>query len=768
MAWGLNTWDQCSVSGPNQNYLSIAAGGNHSLGLKSDGSVIGWGDNESGQCDVPSPNSDFVAIAAGYWHSLGLKSNGSIVAWGSNENGNIHNILDVPLPNRDFVSIAAREFFSLGLKSDGSVVAWGDNEKGQCNVPAPNSGFIEIAAGYLHCLGLKSDGSIVAWGLNTSGQCNVPAPNAGFVAVAGGEDYSLGLKADGTIVAWGSNTYGQCNIPVPNRNFVAIAGGSGHALALVLEGDLQVTLTPSEAIAAGARWRLTDETKDVWHDNTVYDPVSKSSSTLLRTRIGSHTLTFKDLYGWTKPADRTVELNTTETVQVAGEYVRINWPLSTTCTSGTVQVTPAGSSFPHGTTVTLTVQPDAGTWFNHWTGDVPAGWERVSPLPLTMDATKTLTAHLSSGPPPPTPVLTSFKINNGAATAVNPTVVLANICTDETSRSVAQYLASESSDFVGASWKPYGTVSMFRLSRGAGVKTVYYKVKNSVGAESTVTSDTITLAGDDFSVVAWGYNGNRQCDVPSPNRNFIGIAGGEGRSVGLKADGSVVMWGEVGGNLPSPNSGFVSAVVGEHYAFLKSDGSTVGGSNGRSPSPNRDIVAIASGHDFNLGLRSDGSIIRWGYGPILPSPNRDFVAVAAGWHHGLGLKTDGSVVQWGNISGEVPSPNKDFVAIAGGYPHSLGLKSDGSIVEWGGNKTGGSTVPSPNRDFVAVAAGQSFSAGLKSDGSIVVWGSGANTKYIVPQPNSGYVALAAGDTHLLALVATGDLQVSLTPPEAIA
>ena len=54
----------------------------HSLGLKSDGTIVAWGHNGSGQCNVPAPNADFVAVAGGGYHSLGLKSDGTIVAWG--------------------------------------------------------------------------------------------------------------------------------------------------------------------------------------------------------------------------------------------------------------------------------------------------------------------------------------------------------------------------------------------------------------------------------------------------------------------------------------------------------------------------------------------------------------------------------------------------------------------------------------------------------------------------------------------------------------
>jgi alpha-tubulin suppressor-like RCC1 family protein len=62
--------------------VAIAAGGAHSLALKSDGTVVAWGSNFSGQMRVPSGLSGVVAIAAGDAHSLALKSDGTVVAWG--------------------------------------------------------------------------------------------------------------------------------------------------------------------------------------------------------------------------------------------------------------------------------------------------------------------------------------------------------------------------------------------------------------------------------------------------------------------------------------------------------------------------------------------------------------------------------------------------------------------------------------------------------------------------------------------------------------
>ena len=110
------------------------------------GSIVGWGV----QVTVPqSALTDLVAVAAGDEHSLGVKADGAIVAWGYNGFGQC----DVPVPNSGFVAAAGGGYFSLGLKTNGSIVAWGDNGPG--DPPAPNSGFVAVAAGMFHSLGLR-------------------------------------------------------------------------------------------------------------------------------------------------------------------------------------------------------------------------------------------------------------------------------------------------------------------------------------------------------------------------------------------------------------------------------------------------------------------------------------------------------------------------------------------------------------------------------------------------------------------------------------
>lgn len=86
--------------------------------------------------------------------------------------------------------------------------------------------------------------------------------------------------------------------------------------------------------------------------------------------------------------------------------------------------------------------------------------------------------------------VTSLAVGNGAVTTTQRTITLNNACAG----APTQYLASESADFSGATWKTYVTAPSFSLSAGNLTKRVYFKVKDVGGTESPVVSDTIALA----------------------------------------------------------------------------------------------------------------------------------------------------------------------------------------------------------------------------------------------------------------------------------
>ena len=215
--------------------MAISAGVAHSLALKSDGTAVGWGADFYGETMPPTGLTGVVAICISYLHSLALKSDGTVVAWGAGMTNNPSDGVDfgqsiVPPGLSNVVAIAAGFYHSLALKSDGTVVAWGDNTYGQTNVPMTVTGVVAIASGYYHSLALRSDGTVVGWGYNGYGETT--SPTAGVVAIAAGYLHSLALRSDGTVVGWGYNGYGAVTPPAGMNGMQAIATGIYHSLAL--------------------------------------------------------------------------------------------------------------------------------------------------------------------------------------------------------------------------------------------------------------------------------------------------------------------------------------------------------------------------------------------------------------------------------------------------------------------------------------------------------------------------------------------------------
>ena len=223
VAWGENTNGQCNVpAGPRLRrhrgrvFTTIWRCGPTARSSPGATTRADSAGSRRGRSSWPSPPET--------WHSLGIRSDGSLVAWGWNDDRQC----DVP-PGHDYIDISGGYYHSLALKADRSIVAWGGNGDGQCNVPAGHE-FLRIAAGLMHSVALRADGTIVAWGRNEEGQCRVPA-GSDFVAIAAGSFHSLALQAGGHVEAWGQNEFNQCNTPAAD-NVAAIAAGKFHSLAI--------------------------------------------------------------------------------------------------------------------------------------------------------------------------------------------------------------------------------------------------------------------------------------------------------------------------------------------------------------------------------------------------------------------------------------------------------------------------------------------------------------------------------------------------------
>jgi alpha-tubulin suppressor-like RCC1 family protein len=188
-----------------------------------------WGDNSTGQlgdglttggsrplsADIGAGH-DVVQVAAGYDHSLAVRSDGTVWAWGANRYGQlgdantaIHVVPGQVTGLTGITQVAAGVMSSLALRSDGTVWAWGANGAGQLGrgtitdhevTPARVAVLnhvTRISAGRGFAQALRSDGTVLAWGFNTFGQLG-----NGTTAEVGGRGPVTGLTG-ATYVAAG-------------------------------------------------------------------------------------------------------------------------------------------------------------------------------------------------------------------------------------------------------------------------------------------------------------------------------------------------------------------------------------------------------------------------------------------------------------------------------------------------------------------------------------------------------------------------------------
>jgi len=228
VAVGWNIIGQCSVDDWT-DIIQVAAGSSHTVGLKSNGTVVAVGRSDHGECNVGGWTG-IVQVAAGNWHTVGLKSNGTVVAVGYNSDGQckVNSWTDI-------IHVAAAGFFTVGVKSDGTVVAVGSNFCGQCEVNGWTD-IIQVAAGGGHTVGLRFNGTVVAVGDNYAETCEVGGWTD-ITQVAAGTHRTVGLKSNGTVVAVGHNKWGQCNVD-GWTGIIQVAAGSQHTVGLKSNGTV--------------------------------------------------------------------------------------------------------------------------------------------------------------------------------------------------------------------------------------------------------------------------------------------------------------------------------------------------------------------------------------------------------------------------------------------------------------------------------------------------------------------------------------------------
>jgi alpha-tubulin suppressor-like RCC1 family protein len=721
VAWGRSVYGETNVPAGLTNVVRMFVGANSAsknYALRLDGSATNWGSMST----IPAGISNVAQFAIGANHVIALKSDGTLIGWGNNDFGQTN----IPAGIKPVTAIAAGGNFTLALQNDGTVVSWRPNLAYIGSVPTGLSNVVAIAAGQYHSLALKSDGTVVTWGGPYAVPFPVPAGLSNVAAIAAGVSHSLALKTDGTVVAWGDNTSGQCSVPVGLSDVAAIVGGGEHSLALRSNGTVVVW----GSTAYNLQQPPSDLTNVIaiasgWCHNLALrvGPVFTQVPTNLLAGFGS-TVVF-------------------QSVAEANSPILYQWFFN-----GTILPNATNASF----SLTNVQAQHAGDYTVRATADgyTVAAKARLAfgSLPAVLKGPEDVRVF------PGSPAL--FRVN-----ATNAVPLLYQWSFGE------QVLPGE-------------TNSSLSLSKVQPAQAGRYSVRVAtvLARETNLTASLFVLSTRPMGkVVGWGENTN----VPAWLSGVVAIAAGDNHSTALRADGTVVSWGENSHgetNVPAGLDDVIAVAAGSYHSLaLKRDGSIIGWGfnyNGQSSPPGiLGARAIAAGNAFSTAVTAGAAVIAWGnsYGGALNTPDlTNAVNIAAGYYHALAATADGRVAGWGDDTyrqSSGPSAITNAVAVAAGHMNSMILCADGTVRAFGFNFAGQTNVPADLSNVVSIAANYGRCLASRSDGIVVGWGLNTAGQANPPAGLSNVVQVAAGLYHSLGLKETG-IYIQSPPQNATA
>jgi alpha-tubulin suppressor-like RCC1 family protein len=888
---------------------AIAAGTSHSLALTTGGNVYAWGANGSGQLGIgPTPTStatptqvttlsNVVAIATGANHSLAVKSDGTMWAWGANGSGQLG---DGSTTNRNtpvqvtesstvnllsITAVAAGANHSLAVKSDGTAWAWGLNGNGQVGIGSTSSpqtravqvntltGVTAVEGGEYHSVARTSDGTAWAWGYNAYGQLGTSNNNQatsplevvglpGVTHVRAGQHFSMALASDWNVSTWGiytalgTTSTSSSNVAVTLWSLppiVAISAGDGHAVVLAQDGSVWswgangrgqigdgTTLqrkTPVQVADASFAWKAATPvlgTAAGTYNTTLSVTITTSTSgaTIYYTTDGSTPSASSSAYSGAVSITQTTTLqaktikagladsNVTSAVYTLqganpgispwGGTHSANQTVTLTSTSPGVTIryttngmeptaTDSGMSSGQTITVAQSLTVKASSWRTGWTTSLVSApvftmkvaTPTLSPTGGVYTANQSVTiATTTSG------AVIRYTTTGRVPTEADPTI------TSGTALTLSQSATVKVKAF-RSGWTPsdtgsgtfvlnLGTVATPTFSPSAGT----FAVAQSVTVSTTTAGSVIRYTADGTDPTPWSPIFAAPITVPAT----LTI---KARAYRLDQAASAVASASY-----TINSGAVEPPAFSVPAGSYTTNRTVVVSCATSGATIRYTTTGADPTTSDTTVTSGGSVVidrstilkaaAWKSGMATSAVTRgDYLitgAIAASGTHTLALKGNGTVWSWGsNSNGELgdgtnvakASPVQvssltGIVAIAAGSTHSLALKSDGTAWGWGGNLYGqvgdGTSGSGTDRwspvqvttltNVFAIAAGQYHSIAVISGGTAKAWGHNGNgrlgnnstTNSSTPVSVSGVAtasAVAAGTDHSLALLTDG-------------
>lgn len=229
----------------------ITAGGDRSLAIGADGSLIAWGaaSPSTSMRAVPmavGTATDWALVDTGPSHTCAIDGGGALWCWGANGDGQLGlgpgAGSSASAPTRvgtavGWSEVALGSWHTCGILA-GALHCWGEGDNGKLgqgdlvsrDVPTrvgSESDWTSVTAGAEHTCGVRS-GQLWCWGYNGADQLGDPAlmrqtPSASRIGtdsdwaiVRGGAWHTCGIKLDGSLWCWG-RPRGVTTMPTPTR-----------------------------------------------------------------------------------------------------------------------------------------------------------------------------------------------------------------------------------------------------------------------------------------------------------------------------------------------------------------------------------------------------------------------------------------------------------------------------------------------------------------------------------------------------------------------
>ncbi len=261
----------CQAGGCHLGAVSIAAGGDFSVAVLSDGSVYAWGYNFNGQIGPQGPDVNGTSgpiqnsairvtglgsartVTAGSVQACALIANGEVWCWGSNADGELGDgevttnynptpVKVMGLPSGVSALTSQQQTTCALIGSSNDVYCWGSNTLGELGSNASGNfsatpikiaglGRVSQVSMADHACGIVGP-TLYCWGNNDNGECGQPSSTSSITApvsmgfgllgapqqVGATAGHSCVLLTGGSVYCWGSNSWGCLGDPGTDVN----------------------------------------------------------------------------------------------------------------------------------------------------------------------------------------------------------------------------------------------------------------------------------------------------------------------------------------------------------------------------------------------------------------------------------------------------------------------------------------------------------------------------------------------------------------------